>query len=43
MLVYEDIKKIRLEYSISQTKLAEFKGTDFGMGVRKKNSCKIRN
>ena len=26
MLVYEDIKKIRLEYSISQTKLAEFSG-----------------
>lgn len=26
MLIYEDIKKIRLEYSISQTKLAEFSG-----------------
>lgn len=26
MLVYEDIKKTRLEYSISQTKLAEFSG-----------------
>lgn len=26
MLVYEDIKSIRLKYSISQTKLAKFSG-----------------